>query len=362
MPDRFEVIRNSFLNQAKWCDELESKFTAALLREIASDFDKKGVLFNLCGDWPTNPISDALGLRICGGLHNLALRNPNSELAKEWPPLKKNWDIRSAWSEAESAIQDNFAWFKDFILLPPQTNEVRRSAAIFSGVCAASFGFAGPIDVLELGASAGLNQSFDEFEYSLCGFHSLAKSNVKIETDWRGNPCRQLRNIKIRSRAACDQSPIDVLAAQNNLLLKSYIWPDQAERLIRTEAAIQIAIKNKIVVEKSDASVWLKNALKQRANDAMTIVFHSVFFNYPPEEIRRQIFETMHGEIKSSIAAAPLVWLRFENFGSLFENKNSNEFTNSFVLDMVAMDYENGLISHKTLAKIDPHCRWIEWL
>lgn len=360
--DQIALIHHSFLNQAKWCEELESPFTAALLRQIAWDFDRKGIVFELCANWSTNPISDALGLRICGGFHNLVLRNSNPSLTREWPPNCSVWDMNTVWPIAQNAMRENFDWFREFISLPPQTNEVRRSAAIFAGVCTASFGYDGPIDVLELGASAGLNQSFDEFEYSLADFHSNANSKVQIDTKWLGAMCSYLRDIKIRNRRACDQSPIDVQNSDNAFLLKSYIWPDQSQRLLRTEAAIEIAKQNQVRVDKADAALWLRNALATRAKDGMSIVFHSVFFNYPPEATRKQIYDTMHAEINSSKSDAPLVWLRFENFGSLFENANSNEFTNSFVLDIVRKDYETGAIIHKVLAKIDPHCRWIEWL
>lgn len=357
-----ERIYNSFLTQAKWCDELGSRFTAALLRQIANDFENNGIFYELCGNWPDNPISDALGLRICGGLHFLALNGQNPDLCAQWPPKKENWDIDAAFKEAKASVSGNFEWFCGFIKLPPQTNEVRRSAAIFAGLCYASSNFDGLIDILELGASAGLNQSLDEFEYMLGGFHGCAKSNVKIDTEWRGISPNQLRDIKIRNRAACDQSPIDVKNADSALLLQSYIWPDQIERHQRVLAAIEIAKQNNIKVDKQDAGIWIGEKLENRANDAMTIVFHSVFFNYPHYEIRKKIHDNIYTEILTSKPKAPLVWLRFENYGSLFENTNSNEFTNHFVLDIVYKDFATGEIKHEILAKLDPHCRWIEWL
>ncbi len=360
--DQIALIHHSFLNQAKWCEELESPFTAELLREIATDFNNRGIVFKLCGAWPTNPISDALGLRICGGLNYFAITNRNPRLKSEWPPICVNWDINRAWQIAKLAIGENFDWFEKFIESPPQTNEVRRSAAIFAGACVAINGFDGPIDVLELGASAGLNQSFDKFEYSLGGFRSRAKSSVKIDSDWRGADCPDLTDIQIRNRASCDQSPLDVFDKENELLLQAYIWPDQKARQERTIAAIDIAKKNSIKVDKEDASVWIKERLFKRANDAMTIIFHSVFFNYPPNEVRQSIHDTIHAEIMNSQPNAPLVWLRFENYGSLIENTNSNQFTNQFVLDLVAKDFAASRTEHKILAKLDPHCRWIEWL
>ena len=359
---RTEIISQSFIKQAVWCEELGSPFTSALLHKIAADFDAKGICYQLCKDWPSDPIADALGLRICGGFHNLVLEGENPDLVQVWPPDCAKPNINIAWNTAQSVLQSKFAWFQEFIKSPPQTNEVRRSAAIFSGICAATSAWKGPIDILELGASAGLNQSLDKFEYSFSGFQSKKNSDVKIDTEWRGKQCMELRDLEIRNRAACDQNPLDVKNPNHALLLQSYIWPDQIERQARVAAAIKLAQNTNIKVVKEDAATWVKHNLQSCSKDALTIVFHSVFFNYPPEETRKAIYNNIRNEIQNATPNAPIIWLRFDNVKALFETRKSDEYANDFILDYVYKDFADGTLHHKILAKLDPHCRWIEWL
>lgn len=358
---RHNAIVNSFLSQAKWCETLESPFTAALVRAFAADFTAQGIIYRLCKDWPTDPVNDALGLRIAGGLHFLVLSGKDKSLASKWPALGANWDISNSWDAGKRAIENNFNWFENFIKSPPQTNEVRRSAALYAGICAISKNWNGPIDILELGASAGLNQNLDSFDYELLGFKSSNQSGVKINTEWRGNECADLANLKFRNRAACDQSPLDASNPDNALILQSYLWPDQRERLTRVSAAINIAQLNHTKVDKADALDWVKEKMNSRANDALTIIFHSVFFIYPPEETKKAINEAIRNQILNSNDNAPLVWLRFENASALFETRDESNFDDGFILDYIEKPIGESSLNHRTLATLDPHCRWINW-
>lgn len=73
------------------------------------------------------------------------------------------------------------------------------------------------------------------------------------------------------------------------LLLRSYIWADQHERLARFDAAADFAIATGQKVERADAAEWLERRFATRAGDAATIVYHSVFLQYPPPPVRDAI-------------------------------------------------------------------------
>ncbi len=66
-------IHAHFIEQAGWCRDLGSAFTAQLLIAMAADLRSGGIVHELIGTWPTNPQRDALGLRLARALHHASL-------------------------------------------------------------------------------------------------------------------------------------------------------------------------------------------------------------------------------------------------------------------------------------------------
>ncbi len=133
-----------------------------------------------------------------------------------------------------------------------------------------------------------------------------------IDTDWNGPPPAVQTRIAVRDRAACDLNPLDIRDPNQLLRLKSYIWPDQADRLARFDGAVALALETGVRVDRADAASWIADKLAQRAKDAATIVYHSVFLQYPPRETRAAIVAAIEQEGAKADATAPLVWVRAE--------------------------------------------------
>ena len=55
-----------------------------------------------------------------------------------------------------------------------------------------------------------------------------------------------------------------------------------------------------------------RDGLRARADDAATIVYHSVFLQYPPREARHAIVETIREAGERATAKAPFAWVRLE--------------------------------------------------
>lgn len=116
----------------------------------------------------------------------------------------------------------------------------------------------------------------------------------------------------MRHRAACDLNPLDIGDEAALSRLKSYIWPDQVDRLVRFDGAVALARAAGARVERADAADWLAAKLAARAGDAATIVYHSVFLQYPPREGREAIIAAIRQAGKRATPAAPLAWVRLE--------------------------------------------------
>jgi hypothetical protein len=67
-----------------------------------------------------------------------------------------------------------------------------------------------------------------------------------------------------------------------------------------------------VKVERADAAVWLRQKLSDRARDAATIVYHSIFLQYPPRESRTAIVAAIREAGEAATPHAPLAWVRLE--------------------------------------------------
>ncbi|MEO1101562.1 MAG: DUF2332 domain-containing protein [Pseudomonadota bacterium] len=309
-------IQHHFAEQAQWCEELGSPFTAALLRKFAQDFEASGPIYQLCKDWPGNPRKDALGLRLAGALHHAVLATPESDLAQTYPARSPDWTFERVWPLARNWLSENTAHVSDFIRSPPQTNETRRAIILLPGFLELSARFGKPLRLLELGASAGLNQAWDQFNYSTQDWQRPAERDrgVHVTTEWIGpSPGHLNTTPTIASRRACDLSPVDLSDEAQIRRLKCYTWPDQPERLARLDAAIALALDTGVTVERADAADWLEARLAEPVQDALTVIYHSVFLIYPPRDQIARIMEMIETAGAAATESAPLAWLCYES-------------------------------------------------
>jgi hypothetical protein len=298
--------------QAGFCEHYGSRFTGELIRRLAADFESGGPTAHVVGDWPTNPRADVLALRLAGALHAAALEGRDTALAQLYPNARSEWRMDEVWPAARAFLARERDWVAAFIQSAPQTNEVRRSIALLAGFLAFAKDWSGPVDMLEIGASAGLNLNWDRFNYRTQSWSWGGESPVEIDTSWSGvAPPIEVRP-NVRHRAACDLNPLDIDDPAQLLRLRSYIWPDQPERLARFDGAVALAQQAQVKVDRADAAEWLKQKLGVRARDAATIVYHSIFLQYPPREARAAIIDAIREAGEAATLEAPVAWVRLE--------------------------------------------------
>jgi hypothetical protein len=237
-----EKILAHFAEQAMYCDMFGSPFTAQLIRRMSEDYDSGGPIATLLKDWSTNPRADALALRLAGYFHHAVLVNRDPILAAHYPSNIANWSIEEIWPLARGLLEREANTAAHFIRSAPQTNETRRSIALLAAFLTFAESWKGDIDMLEIGASAGLNMNWDIYTYKTKSWAWGAEGPVQIDTDWNGPP-PPITDIAVRNRAACDLNPLDISDDAQRLQLKSYIWPDQPERLARFDGAVALQLK-----------------------------------------------------------------------------------------------------------------------
>src|SRR5258708_3450078 len=132
-----------------------------------------------------------------------------------------------------------------------------------------------------------------------------------MAAEWLGNLTMGAMP-SIASRAACDQAPIDLHDPEQRLRLRGYVWADQRARLARLDGAIDLALAAGIRVDQADAGDWLAQHLVRDATGVVTVIYHSVMWQYMPEQTQRRLTDLIEQAGHRADDGAPLAWLRFE--------------------------------------------------
>ncbi len=301
----------AFHEQAALCEAVGSAFTATVLRSLASTLNRDTQTGRAILDWAGDPMADALKLRIAGGLHALSRSGQDAELSKHYAGKLGDIDaiLRRVLRQWDAKL---LPWLNS----PPQTNEVGRSGMLWPGVMAVAAQYGPRIELLELGASAGLNLNMDRFGYDLCGLKAGDQSSpVQLRPDWTGPP-PTIAPVTITDRRGVDINPLDASRDDVAERLIAYVWPDQIARLARVEAAIALARHHPPVVDKADAADWIEAQLAVPKEDGVTrLVFHSIVLQYLPPASRKRVVNAILAAGAAATATRPLAWLSMEFTG-----------------------------------------------
>lgn len=306
-----QAVLGAFAKQIGWCESQGSPFTARLLTILRDDIAAGGASAELVSAWPGDPVADGLSLRMAAALHALALTVSAPALVLCYPPNSAT--IEQLRPVVLDAVREHQSFIRAFLSSPPQTNEVGRSGVLVGGFLQIAKETGLPLRLLEIGASAGLNAIWDRYSYQLgaVGWGD-PKSAVRIAPTWEGPSPPIDASMRVIARRACDISPIDLEDATQRLRLRAYVWPDQHERLLRLENAVDLARAYGPGVERADAAQWVRTKLREPAGACATVLYHSIMWQYMPPETQADIRASLEDAGGRATSAAPLAWLRFE--------------------------------------------------
>ncbi len=340
-------LTDAFRAQAASCGELGSPFMQQLLTVLADHWPSDTALGRKFAGFEGNigPSGHSLPLRIAGGLHALVLTRVSPELTALYPPKTAS---DAALAEAVlHALTTHEEFLLDWTSHPPQTNEVRRSAALIAGAHVALQHFDLPIHLSELGASGGLNLMWDQYALEIHGERfGQTMPAVLLTPDWEGGLPPNARPV-IANRAGVDLNPLDPSRGDHLLRLTAYLWPDQPHRLTMTRAAASVS---SVVPTKGDAIDWLGPRLAGAPQGRLHLIQHTVAWQYFPAKAQA------HGRALIEAAGArasrnrPLAWLSMETDGDT-SGKRGAALTLRLWPGDITLD----------LGRADFHGRWIDW-
>jgi hypothetical protein len=305
-------LLRAFELQAEWCRKLNANFTADVVATLADQLRRGGPVSELLPDWPSDPSSDAVPLRLCGALHWLAL-DGDSPLAKLYPPRATTLDQDAFVQELNAAVLGDRTFFERMLRQAPQTNEIGRSAVLLGGFAEIARETGLPLALLEIGASAGLNLRWNRYRFELGPLSwGDPASPVRITSQWRGSPPALPPAIQVAERAGCDKAPLDPRSEADRRNLLAYCWPEQRERVARLTAALELTSSDDLAVERADAAEWLQRQLAQRRPGVATVVYHSIVWHYLAKDTQKAAHATIEQAGTRATADAPRAWLKLE--------------------------------------------------
>lgn len=331
--------------QAKACAALGSPFTARLLTIIADRLVPGTVVAERLLNWPADRLGpDAVALRLTGALHYLVLSDKASMLKRLYATPDAASDSQ-LWRMIDSALRLHAAEILTTLDSAPQTNELRRSAVLIAAAHWLSATYNLPLVLSELGCSAGLNLLWDSYtlEINTQRFGAV-DSDVVLAPDWKGNLPEPVVPV-IRARAGVDMNPLDPIA--DRLRLLSYIWPDQTDRIARTERALDMASEKQPEIARANAIDWLEGRLARPIPHAIHLVYHTVAWQYfSPEDQGRGLALLARAGSRCR-ADEPLALLSMEDDGT----------GPGAALNLHLWPMNKGF----NLGRADFHGRWVDW-
>jgi hypothetical protein len=303
----------TFAVQSRACESLGSPLYASLLRRCVADIEGGGPVAVVLRGHENDPGPSGLALRLLGAVHRLVLDGEVTQLAAHYPSVGGDGDAEAAWSALKAALTEHSARIRPLLDAAPQTNEVGRAAGLLGGLLHLAAQFALPIELHEIGSSAGLNLRADAYCYRDAGGGHLwgpAGSPVQLLDAWRGPLPPVTAPLEVIRRLGSDVAPLDPANHDDATTLQSYVWADMTPRLERLRAALSVAVQQPTPVDQLDAIEAVQRL--QPVRGRVVVLWHSVMWQYVARDAQAAVTARLAELGARADGQAPLAHLFLE--------------------------------------------------
>lgn len=239
-----------------------------------------------------------------------------------------------------------------------QTNECRRCAVLLPLFLRPS----GPLAIVEVGTSAGLNLLFDRYAYDYAEPRASAAGGGARSGDGArlgdGRPllaCSSYlvpdRFPEVASRVGIDREPVDVASDDAVAWLRACVFADQVDRVERLEAAVAVARRHPPPIVEGDVLSRLPDVAAAIPTDHHLVIFHTWTVTYFLRDERVRFFELL-----DEIGRRRDLTVFSAEGGSVVPDLGVGR-TPSTVVGEVA--YRNGVKSATVIGSCHPHGAWL---
>ena len=190
----------------------------------------------------------------------------------------------------EALLADDGSIRATILARATQTNEVGRLATLVPAFAQVS---SGPIALIEVGASAGLNLFPDRYSYSWGG--DPIGTGPLLTATVEGGPPLPAAVPAVAWRGGIDLNPLDVTDADQMGWLTTLVWPEHDDRRAQLVQAIEVAREDPPPIVKGDLLEELPALVEAAAEHGPVVVFHSAVIVYLAADDRARFHELMTG-------------------------------------------------------------------
>jgi hypothetical protein len=323
-PEVFEAMADG--------EEAVSPDTAALLRRCATDELALSLV-------PDDPPWDAPH-RLLAGARVLVL----SEQVEDFE------EAEDPWSAFHVILERHGEWLAAFVRdRPVQHNEVQRCWALLPIFLIVAEVARRPLDLVELGTSAGLNLLWDHYGYRYgAGCWGEPSSPLQLEGEERAPVPGSLlgTRVEIGKRCGIDLEPVDATSADGLRLLKSYSRHDAYRT--RIERAVEVLCESPPELIRGDYVELLPRLLRERSDATLTVVFQTLSTVYLTDVRRERVREI----VDAAGDAGPLAWI------STPTPEEHGQRHGDFPLELAIWPHGE----RRIVARMNVRGEWLEWV
>jgi hypothetical protein len=154
------------------------------------------------------------------------------------------------------------------------------------------------VRLVEIGASAGLNLRPD---------HLPVGPGLLLDSPL---PLPDAPPAPVVERLGGDLRPIDPTTDEGRLLLTSYVWPDDAVRLARLRAALDVAARVPVQLRTCTAAELVRSLTLQPGT--VTVLWHSITWQYLSGAEQEDVLSSMRRLAEAATESMAFAHVAFE--------------------------------------------------
>ncbi len=349
MPELVELARQ--FRESGNDQDVRSPFSASLNRRIAESPEIIALL-------QSAPEEQQLPVLLLAAVHSLVLAEPDLELAAWYPTATADPIDTDPFPAFERLCAERADDIRAIVSVRfTQTNEVGR-CALFLPMLRRLDIEVGPLSIVDVGTSAGLNLHLDRYEYRYSPGGTVGgPSPVLIECATRGAVPVPPGLPRITGRLGIDQHPIDLSHPDEARWLMACVWPDQPDRFARIRAAIDIAREHPPEIRRTDAVAGLRDAVASAAEQGHPVVMNSWVLNYLTDAQRGAYL----AELDAVGRDRDLSWAYTESPALCPGLPFPDELENRHLTALMLARWRNGVRTVEHLGVAHPHGYWLHW-